>query len=315
MRCLLGGGAPEPAPPADWPNVRREGLLGVLADAELTAGRALPPDVRDSHLAAVAFELRCRHVLAELGAACTQRGFPLLVFKGCSLATTVYPRPGLRSFGDLDVAVPPESQGALAALLVERGYRPGGDGTFVLEGLSIDVHEHPLQQLQMLVGPSANLWWERLESHGPAFRLAFEHEFVLGLLHGAKHAFSRAYWLLDLALLAAHADPACLAEAVRKHRAQQQLSYAAACLERWFGWSLPEELTPRPRWNLLERRFMHLVLERRAKDYLGMLTPVSSAYRLSAALRYLRLALYPPGLPFARRSRELLDMLVDAWQA
>ena len=113
-----------------------------------------------------------------------------------------------------------------------------------------------------------------------------------------------------MALLAQRVDPERLAEAVHRYRARRQLAYAAECLDRWFGQTLPAGLVAVApyRWNFLERRFMQLVLARKAPDFLGMLTPLSSAPNLWSALHYLRQTLYPKGTPRWQRSKQLLAM-------
>lgn len=58
------------------------------------------------------------HLAALLQAAASD-GLGLIVLKGAALAETLYPRPGLRSFGDLDVLIGP-ADAPRARLLLER---------------------------------------------------------------------------------------------------------------------------------------------------------------------------------------------------
>src|SRR5688500_15332306 len=56
----------------------------------------------------VARHLRTLADLAELGPVLDTAGIPWMVIKGPVLAETIYPRPDLRSYDDLDVVVQPE---------------------------------------------------------------------------------------------------------------------------------------------------------------------------------------------------------------
>lgn len=300
----------------DWQNLRREGLLCLAADGLLRRRHPLPDHVRQTFIQAVAFEMQCRQALTEISLAAQAVGIEVVTFKGCALAFGLYPRPGQRSFGDIDLAVQPECWDATVELLQRLRFQRGSEGNFVRQALQVDLHRHPLHQLTRLVGPIAHEWWQAAQplQVGAAFRLAYHHEFVLTLFHAAKHSFSRAGWLVDLALLAQQVDPGLLATTVRRHRVHRQLALAAECLERWFGANLSKdlaELTPR-RWNLFERRFLSLVIRRQAPDFLGMLTPLSSAPNFWAGLTYLVQALYPPDVPRLKRSRQLIGMARSA---
>ena len=65
-----------------------------------------------------------RVYLAELLVACSESHIDLLVLKGPALAETVYPRPSLRLFGDLDVLVRASEISPARALLESLGYTP-----------------------------------------------------------------------------------------------------------------------------------------------------------------------------------------------
>lgn len=300
----------------DWQALRREGLLCLAVDRLIRQGQAVPEPERQTYIQAVAFEMRCRHALTEISQAAAVE---VLTFKGCALAFGLYPRPGLRSFGDIDLAVRPEDWSSMVATLQGLGYVQGPvECMFSRQALQVDLHRHPLHQLTQLVGPRSREWWSSALplGVGRTLRLAHEHEFVLGLFHSAKHSFSRAAWILDLALLARQTNPDPLVAAVRRFRVERQLAYAAECLDRWFGAEFPAPLAAlaNRRWNFVEKRFVRLVLERRAPDFLGMLTPLSSAADPVSGLRYLAGALYPSGVPFFQRSLQLWDMLRTAWE-
>ena len=63
-----------------------------------------------------------RRPLAELLSACAEAALDIIVLKGAALAETVYPRPSLRPFGDIDILVRPEDAGRAYALLSGLGY-------------------------------------------------------------------------------------------------------------------------------------------------------------------------------------------------
>ncbi len=60
--------------------------------------------------------------LAALLAGAAAAGLDLLVLKGAALAETLYPRPGMRPFGDLDVLVRPDDAPRARLLLERLGY-------------------------------------------------------------------------------------------------------------------------------------------------------------------------------------------------
>lgn len=72
--------------------------------------------------------------LADLLSACAEARLDLLVLKGAALAETVYPRPSLRRFGDLDVLVRRAEAARARTLLESLGY--------VVEAMSWDDLMH-----------------------------------------------------------------------------------------------------------------------------------------------------------------------------
>lgn len=63
-----------------------------------------------------------RRPLAELLHSCTEAALGVIVLKGAALAETVYSRPGLRLFGDIDVLIRSEDAVRAEALLRGLGY-------------------------------------------------------------------------------------------------------------------------------------------------------------------------------------------------
>ena len=75
-----------------------------------------------NELTALVQGLFFRPHLAALLQAAAAEGVGLIVLKGAALAETLYPRPGLRPFGDIDVLVRPEDAARARTLLEDLGY-------------------------------------------------------------------------------------------------------------------------------------------------------------------------------------------------
>lgn len=82
-------------------------------------------DFAADDLAALVQGLFFRPHLAALLQASAAAGLGLIVLKGAALAETLYPRPGLRPFGDLDVLVCSDDAPRVRALLEDLGYIVG----------------------------------------------------------------------------------------------------------------------------------------------------------------------------------------------
>lgn len=75
-----------------------------------------------SELAALVQGLFFRPHLAALLQEAAAEGMGLIVLKGAALAETLYPRPGLRPFGDLDILIRPQDAPRVRPLLEHLGY-------------------------------------------------------------------------------------------------------------------------------------------------------------------------------------------------
>ncbi|MGI4788207.1 MAG: nucleotidyltransferase family protein [Janthinobacterium lividum] len=76
----------------------------------------------DTELRGIVQAAFLRRPLAELLDACGAAALDLIVLKGAALAETVYPRPSLRPFGDIDVLIRLEDASRVFALLSKLGY-------------------------------------------------------------------------------------------------------------------------------------------------------------------------------------------------
>ena len=275
--------------------LRREGLWIATLDWLLRCSMGLTDVQRREHFEAVAWELQCRATLSEFGQAALQRGIQVLVFKGCALSVRHYLRGGQRSYGDIDLAVRPDHRATVENLLRNLHFSQPFGSTWYRNGLAVDLHDHPLHQLHPYVALGSEPWWTDTQPLGDDYGairvLPPEKEFVLGLFHGAKHAFKRATWVVDLWVLAQHHDPKLLARAVTRHRAGRHLWLARLCLCRWFRADFPAGLLsgvrPPGRVDVLSRWVADLVVRRRAPDFLGMLTPVWAIDSWACRCRYL----------------------------
>ena len=71
------------------------------------------------------WELRHRAVLPEVLASLAAAGIKPVIFKGTALAYTLYPEGTLRSRGDTDFIIPPQTQAQVAGILNKLGFERG----------------------------------------------------------------------------------------------------------------------------------------------------------------------------------------------
>jgi hypothetical protein len=115
--------------------LERAGYHGVLAlvhgrlQREPESGRDWPPAVlqacRDSAVAQLMWELRHRALLRETLSQLAAVGVRPVLFKGTALAYTLYPEGALRSRGDTDLIIPPQTQTLVADTLSTLGFERG----------------------------------------------------------------------------------------------------------------------------------------------------------------------------------------------
>jgi hypothetical protein len=118
----------------DWDYILRTAranrLDGFIFDRLARCNRfdALPEQIREGfeggyHRTVVNTRLALQ-TAAELARAFSARGVDLLVLRGPALGLTIYPRPYLRPFGDLDLLVLKDDLPAAGELLRENGFEP-----------------------------------------------------------------------------------------------------------------------------------------------------------------------------------------------
>jgi hypothetical protein len=123
----------------EWGKIRRlaraNRLLGPVFDGFDRAGliSELPEDIRkgfEADYLRQVTEIRSAFALAaDLASRFAAAGVGLVVLRGLALGLTVYPRPFLRSFSDLDLLVLKSDLPRAKAILREAGFRPA-PGTF-----------------------------------------------------------------------------------------------------------------------------------------------------------------------------------------
>ena len=175
-------------------------LLDALAFGALPATDAQFDEAVDLHAAAlsgiVLLERRLLHTVALL----TDAGIDYRVLKGAAYAHTLYPDPGLRLYGDVDVLVPSALWDDAVAVLAAHGYRrrwpqprPGFDRRFGKGGMFIDPEGYELDLHRTFVlgpfGLSVDL--DQLFATSTVFELGDEKLLALGpeerFLHTCYH--------------------------------------------------------------------------------------------------------------------------------
>ncbi|MBA4188772.1 MAG: hypothetical protein C0467_12305 [Planctomycetaceae bacterium] len=116
-------------------------------------------------------------------------GVPFLLLKGWSVAR-LYPEPGLRPVGDIDICVPPEALTDARAALRSDNY---GDGVVDLHAGLPDLHPASFRDL-----------WSRRQTIPIGGQLlsvlGSEDQLKHLCLHWARHGGWRAIWLCDIAV-------------------------------------------------------------------------------------------------------------------
>ncbi|MDP3937191.1 MAG: nucleotidyltransferase family protein [Deltaproteobacteria bacterium] len=202
--------------PLLWASLERWNLSGVLARRASPFAAAHSATLRQNvlHLAELS---RITGVLAA------RRIVPILL-KGAAFLDDLYPHPALRPMADLDLLIPfddvARARQALEALGY-RGLRPGladalletnheielarrlPDGT----RMYVELHWRLLPKTSLVAGPAVepDALWTRTrpcsDTSIAARVLAPEDAFLFSALHLQRHAYSRAVWFVDLALL------------------------------------------------------------------------------------------------------------------
>jgi len=292
---LRGASRPLPRRPLDQPIwdavVEHAGqqrvtghLAQALADDAFAATDSQRAMAAECHERALALDLLLERLLLASVEQLERTSIPVRVLKGAALAHTVYPVPGLRSFGDVDLLVPGEHYDAaihvLCALGARRRYpepRLGFDRRFgkgvcveTPDGYEIDVHR------TFVAGPfGLAVNTDELFATGATFHVADRVLDCLDLEGRFIHACFRASLggteprlvsLRDVAQIALHTvvDADAVRDRCARWRCGIVVQYATRLAWETFGLSADPELV---RWA---RRYEPSPFERRAlRAYLG----------------------------------------------
>lgn len=166
----------------------------------------------------LAAQARSRAAVRDFGGLADPAGIDWLVLKGPALAHSVYPRPDLRHYVDLDLLVPPADFGRLLELLEDAGYHlvdrnwpllarelPGELRLRSPRGVLLDLHWsifNDAARRATFRAPTAALLADRrlLPAGFPA--LSATDQLVHAGIHAALSGANRLGWLLDVHLAA-----------------------------------------------------------------------------------------------------------------
>ncbi len=216
--------------PLDWEYTLERAThhnIRPLLDRQLQAidHRQVPSDILDRLRANFDLNfqqnLRLTLELVKLSRLFAERSIPMLSFKGPVLAQLAYGNLGLRQFIDLDLLVPEADVVRTSHFLSELGYQSQFTLTdkqqAVYLGLRseqwfwheekqicIDLHWSILPKHYSFT-PAPELLWANLDrvefAKESVATLSPEHHLLFLCAHGAKHNWSRLYWICDLAEL------------------------------------------------------------------------------------------------------------------
>lgn len=251
-------------------------------------------------------------VAKSLSAPLSAARLPVVMLQGVSLFD-LYPDPGLRPLGDLDVMVRPRQKEALKDLLSAQGFRSlqgAYPDLLTRNDLSIDVHSHILNldriETRSLIFPEnlAAMW----RASVPLFpgtpdlrRLDPFDNFIALAAHALKHSYARLIWLVDLnelALLLSRQSGGWrkLGEHARRWRQQKIVAYALILLEGLFGLSVPGKVKKTmgfDRLNVVERHLLRLRREGFSSTLLCNALWLQNIRGAGNRIRFIRETVYP----------------------
>jgi hypothetical protein len=237
--------------------VYEHGLAGLLAEAIVRLGPQADPVLiallPDLHANAAAQEAVVRPKLqaaAEISAALDRA---VVWVKGAALSSTVYERPGLRTFGDLDLLTAPASVPAVVGVLERLG--------FVREGPA-DSMAASYERSDPVGVVAVDLHWDFVEKDGPQGAVEIpiddilarsrpagalqvpstEDSLLLGAANLVRSRVDRIVLLVDFARLAAAGpDWGAVRERAVAWRLRTSLWLGLALAKEHLGAAVPDE--------------------------------------------------------------------------
>lgn len=206
----------------------RHGLAPATHRRLVAARLSLPPAIEAALWARAQWAARRSERLADelesVACALSRARVRFAPFKGPLLAERVYGSVAPREFGDLDILVAPTDVRDAWAVLGTLGYEPQAaldPARWSLWLASALRHELPMVdrrrklvvELQWRANPDIAVpalhepqWWDRapvIRWRGTMLRGIPDDEFLFALLvHGSKHCWASADWLVDIAAIA-----------------------------------------------------------------------------------------------------------------
>ena len=194
----------------------REGLAGLLYQRLRACGRLAmlaAPEARrleSIYYLTLRTNLRYFSVLKEIAG----RGVPFVVMQGAALLAEIYPEPGLRPLGDIDLWVLPGNRERIGAVLVKLGFRETSLAPGVFRRGDVLVDTHVQLDWTERIRSSRFLFAVDIETiHRDCRRVSWDglellclgrHDQVIYLtVHAIKHNWERLIWLADIQRLVA----------------------------------------------------------------------------------------------------------------
>ena len=265
--------------PVDWPLIAHsaeENALAPLLYASLKKrGRENEPpanvteDLRTAYLRTNTANWLAFQELGSLLNIFEREQIPVVLLKGCALATTLYPEFDLRPMSDIDLLIPHSTLDHVQALLIQQGYTPPlelGSGygqrfssyqAFHRNGnrpAHVEVHWHLFKSPYYCDRIPINWFWNRtseIDMGGTRAR-AFTPEAQLLHLsahYALHHRAERLIWSYDLALLLARYRVQMnweeIIEAVRRFGLIQPFQMALSRVRETWGVSMPDKFSSR----------------------------------------------------------------------
>ncbi len=247
-------------------------LWEALSQAPDTVAPAAIRDALQAQLLrSSATRLLCESVLADVVRILRGRGVEVIVLKGPTVAHSVYPRPELRIYHDLDVLCRASDYPALLQALFDNRYTSAGTHENEAGGTHEKLLPKPSpsesHQVRAFDDPSGDV---RIEVHFDALQLGLrdrneeqfwrqsrtrdvggveirvlapEHQFLHLAVHAHRHGYSRLSWLIELDLLVGRGsdsmDWGFLTQVAREEGVGTALRHALSTAHAVLGTPLP----------------------------------------------------------------------------
>jgi hypothetical protein len=253
-------------------------LCAYFSREELTRllGERLTAQILAMHQTEVLQNLFLERELQTILQAFNEAHIPLMLFKGPALAYTVYPRPHLRTYHDIDALVHQEDLEKAHDLLTQRGYtfyeeyranvidasRSGYN--YILKRpdswleVLIELHTAPhASEIGSLFDPQ--VLWEQAEPitvlGEPTLTMKRVDHLLYLCWHYRFHGFTRLLWLYDLVVVlrASTMDWDDLIRSARRQQLATTLYYCLCWCRDLFHVTIPEHVFAQLRPPLVSR--------------------------------------------------------------